>query len=60
MVFNATFNNILAKSWWSALLVEKTGVSGENHRPAASRWQTVSHKVVSSTHRNERDSNSQF
>ena len=24
MVFNATFNNILAISWWSVLLVEKT------------------------------------
>jgi len=28
MVFNATFNNI------SVLLVEETGVPGENHRPA--------------------------
>jgi hypothetical protein len=30
MVFNATFNNILAISWWSVLLVEETGVTGEN------------------------------
>ena len=30
MVFNATFNNIL---WWTVLLVEETGVPGENHRP---------------------------
>ena len=36
MVFNATFNNISAISWWSVLLVEETGVPGENHRPAAS------------------------
>ena len=31
MVFNATFNNISVISWRSALLVEETGVSGENH-----------------------------
>ena len=24
-MFNATFNNISAKSWWSVLLVEETG-----------------------------------
>ena len=48
MVFNATFNNISFISWWSALL-EKTRVPDENHRPAASHWQTLSHNVVSST-----------
>jgi hypothetical protein len=26
MVFNATFNNILAISWLSVLLVEETGI----------------------------------
>jgi len=31
MVGNATFNNISAISWRSALLMEETGVSGENH-----------------------------
>ena len=31
MVFNATFNNISAISWWSVLLLEETGVPGENH-----------------------------
>jgi len=31
------------------------GVLGENHRPVASNWQTLSHNAVSST----RDSNSQ-
>jgi hypothetical protein len=36
MVFNATFNNISVISWRSVLLVEETGVSGENHRPATS------------------------
>jgi len=25
MVFNATFNNVSAISWWSVLLVEETG-----------------------------------
>ena len=34
---NASFNNISIISWWS-----------ENHRPAASQWQTSSHNVVSS------------
>jgi hypothetical protein len=34
MVFNATFNNILAISWRSVILVEETGVPGENHRSA--------------------------
>ena len=43
MVFNATFNNISAIWWQSVLLVEETGVPGENHRP------TARHNVVSST-----------
>jgi len=30
MVFNATFYNISVISWWSVVLVEKTGVSGDN------------------------------
>jgi hypothetical protein len=36
MVFSVTFNNISAISWRSVLLVEETGVPGENYRPAAS------------------------
>ena len=48
MVFNATFYIFLAISWLSVLLVEETG---ENHRPAASHGQTLSHNVVSSTPR---------
>jgi len=32
--------------WRSVLLVEETGVPGENHRPAASHWPTLSHNVV--------------
>jgi hypothetical protein len=35
-VFNITFNSISVISWGSVLLVEETGVPGENHRPAAS------------------------
>ena len=31
MVFNATFNNISVRSWRSVLLVEETGILGENH-----------------------------
>ena len=31
MVFNATFNNISVIMWRSVLLVEDTGISGENH-----------------------------
>ena len=36
MVFNLTFNNIPVISLRSSLLVEETGVPGENHRPVAS------------------------
>jgi len=49
MVFNATFNIISVKSWRS--------VPGENHRPAASPSQTLSHIVTLSTPHHERDSN---
>jgi hypothetical protein len=35
MVFNATFNNISAILWWSVLLMEETGIPGENHQPVA-------------------------
>jgi hypothetical protein len=30
MVFNATFNNISVISWWLVLLVEESGVPGED------------------------------
>jgi hypothetical protein len=62
MGFNATFNNIsvISESWLSVLLVEETGVPGENHRPVASHWQTLLHNVVLSTPRHEQDSNSQL
>ena len=35
MMFNGTFKNISVISWRSVLLVEKTGVFAENHRPVA-------------------------
>ena len=60
MVFNTTFNNISVVSLWSVLLVEETGVPGENHRPIASHWQTLSHTVVLITPLHEQDSNSQL
>jgi hypothetical protein len=37
MVFNVTYNNILVISLQSVLLVEETGVLGENHRPVESQ-----------------------
>jgi hypothetical protein len=49
MVLNTTFNNISVISWRWVLLVEETGVPGENHRPVASHWQILSHNVVSCT-----------
>jgi hypothetical protein len=45
MVFNATINTISVISWQSVLLVEENEVTGENHRPAASHWQTLSHNA---------------
>ena len=51
LVFNATFNNISVISWPSVLLVKETRVHEENHRPAASHCQTLSHIVVASTPR---------
>jgi hypothetical protein len=53
MVFNATFNNISVISWQSVLLMEETGVVRENHQPATSHQQTLSHNVVSSTPKEE-------
>ena len=52
-VFNANSNSISAISWRSVLLVEEIGAPRENHRPAASHLQTLSHKVVSSTPRHQ-------
>ena len=38
MVFNATFNNISVISWRSVLLMEETGVPGENHRQVCNEY----------------------
>ena len=46
LVFDATFNHISVISWRSVLLVEKSGIPGENHR-----LKTLLHNVVSSTPR---------
>ena len=60
MVFNATSNNISVISWHSILLVEETGVPGDNHDLAQVADKLLSHNVVSSTPRHERNSNSQL
>jgi hypothetical protein len=46
--------------WGVVLLVEETGVPGENHQPVVSHWQTLSHNVVSITPSHGRGSNSQL
>jgi hypothetical protein len=38
MLLNAIFNNISVISWQSVLLVEETGVPGENNQPVASHY----------------------
>jgi hypothetical protein len=48
MVFNTTFSNIsFILMWRSVLLMEETGVSRENHWPAACHRQTLSPNVSS-------------
>jgi len=32
-------------------------ITGENHRPAANHWQTLSHNALSCASRHERDAN---
>jgi len=49
-VINATFSNISAISWRPVLLVEEAGVHGENHRPWASNWLTLSLAAASRVH----------
>ena len=61
MVFNATYNNISAMSWWSILLMEETGGPGEpgetgvpgepKYPEKTTDLPTSSHNVVSSIHR---------
>jgi hypothetical protein len=45
IVFFTTFNNI-SVIWQSVLLVEETGIHGENHQPAICHWQTLSHNDI--------------
>ena len=40
MMYNVTFNNISVISWRLVLLIEESGVPGENYQLAASRRQT--------------------
>jgi hypothetical protein len=47
MVFNATSNNISVISWQSVLLVEETGVHGENHRKSLTNFY---HKMLYRVH----------
>jgi hypothetical protein len=49
-VFNTTFSNISAISWRPVLVVEEAGVPGENHRPWASNWSTLSLAAASRVH----------
>ena len=46
MMYDATFNNVSAISWWPVLLMEE--IPGENHRPVASHRQSLTHNAVSS------------
>jgi hypothetical protein len=47
MMFNATFNNIsVIISWRSVLLVEETGVPGENHRIISKLYLPWCHQTI--------------
>ena len=50
MMLNSTFSNISIISWWSVILVDETGIPGENHRPTASHWQSSSYHALSTPH----------
>ena len=45
LVFNVTFSNISAISWWQILVVEEAGVPGENHRPWGVSFFPQKHKT---------------
>ena len=57
--FNATLNNTSVIPWRPVLLVEETGYTRKNYRPAACHRQTLLLYVVSNTPRHERDSKAQ-
>jgi hypothetical protein len=46
---------MLVISWRLVILVEETGLSGENHRPVARHWQTLPRNVLSNTPRDNTD-----
>ena len=58
MVFNATFLSYFSYIVAISFIGGGNRSNAESHRPAASHWQTLSHNVVSSTPRHQRDSNS--
>jgi hypothetical protein len=60
MVFNAFSTIPLFYRGGQFLLMQETGVLGENPRPVASHCQTLSHNVVSSTPPHEPDSKSKL
>jgi hypothetical protein len=49
MVLNTTYNYISVISWRSVFYWWKNRSIGNNHRPPASHWQTLSHNIVSGT-----------
>jgi hypothetical protein len=48
MVFKATSNNISIILWWSVLLVEETGVSGETDKKFLSVYLVVDSREIKS------------
>ena len=58
--FQQYFSYFVAVSFIGGRNTKKVHVPGENHRPAASHWQILSHNVVSSTPCHERGLNSQL
>ena len=46
VVLNATFNNISVISWWSVLLLNETGVPGENHRSFTDKLYQIAYNNI--------------